>query len=367
MEVKNVAIGLLKPYAKNAKKHPDEQVDKIARSIKEFGFKQPIVVDKKNVVIIGHGRLLAAKRLGLLEVPVVVADDLTPEQVNALRLADNKVAESPWDDALVFEELQDITLDMEQFGFSIDDFIPKDDDGDSDEEDDDFDDDTPDAMAHNVFENQELRRFPYTNYYGAPEMAATQTVGDKLLRFRDYFAVEDRSEYIAHFYYDDYKFIQAWRNPDKYLERLREFKAVISPDFSLYTDFPRALQILSHYRRQWCGAYWQEQGIDVIPDVVWGDEESFNYCFEGLPVGGTVAVSSVGVKNDAEWNGKEANVFKAGFDEMMRRLKPKAIIWYGDKIEGCEGNIIYCPSYYAERRAALNEKAREKDNGQRQE
>ena len=360
MEVKNVAIGLLKPYAKNAKKHPDEQVDKIARSIKEFGFKQPIVVDKKNVVIIGHGRLLAAKRLGLLEVPVVVADDLTPEQVNALRLADNKVAESPWDDALVFEELQDITLDMEQFGFDFADFLPKDDEKDEDEDEDDFDDDMPDAAKHNVFENQEIRRFPYTNYYGIPDMLPTKTVGSKFLRFRDYFSIEDRSEYIAHFFYDDYKFIQAWRLPDKYVPRLREFKAVIAPDFSLYTDFPRALQILSCYRRQWCGAYWQEQGIDVIANARWGDKETYNFCFDGMPKGGTIAVSSVGVTTDAEWNGKEDNIWLDGYKEMLDRLYPKTVLWYGSKIEGCEGNIIYIPSFYDEKRERLNEMSKNK-------
>lgn len=82
------------PYSKNAKRHPAEQVRLIANSIREFGFQQPIVVDKHNVVIIGHGRLLAAKRLKIAEVPVVIADELTEDQIKALRLADNKVGES---------------------------------------------------------------------------------------------------------------------------------------------------------------------------------------------------------------------------------------------------------------------------------
>ena len=112
-------------------------------------------------------------------------------------------------------------------------------------------------------------QFPIDNKYGFPEMEATDTTGDKMCRFMDWKEVDNPKDYIAHFYYDDYKFMQAWRNPNKYIEQLRKFKAVVSPDFSLYTDFPKALQILSCYRRQWVGAYWQMMGLDVIPDVVW--------------------------------------------------------------------------------------------------
>lgn len=110
----------LKPYDKNAKEHPKKQVDAIARSIQEFGFNQPIVVDKDNVIIVGHGRLLAGKKLGLTEVPVMKLSNLTPEQVNAYRLADNKLNESDWDMKLVVEELRELDsagFDIEVTGF----------------------------------------------------------------------------------------------------------------------------------------------------------------------------------------------------------------------------------------------------------
>lgn len=111
--------GELTPYAANAKKHPDDQVQHIANSIKEFGFRQPIVVDADNVVVIGHGRLLAAKKLGLDAVPVVRADDLTEAQIKALRLADNKTNESEWDFLSLEAELAELELDfdMSDFGF----------------------------------------------------------------------------------------------------------------------------------------------------------------------------------------------------------------------------------------------------------
>lgn len=118
MEIKMRHVCKLKPYRKNAKKHPPEQVERIANSIREFGFQQPLVIDTEGVIVIGHGRFEAAKKLGLDEVPCLIADDLTDEQIKALRLADNKVAESEWDIDLLDESLAEILdVDMEQFGF----------------------------------------------------------------------------------------------------------------------------------------------------------------------------------------------------------------------------------------------------------
>lgn len=350
MNVENIKVKDLIPYANNAKKHPDNQVEYIANSIKEFGFKIPVIVDKNNVLIAGHGRLMAAKKLKLTEVPCVRADDLTEEQIKAFRLADNKVAESEWDFDILADELDTIfELDMDDFGFGEAD----DSSLDKLEPDDDEDDRDP-SCQHNVFENQELMQFPCVGKYGIPVMEKTDTTGDKMLRFMDWKEVENPEDYIAHFYYDDYKFMAAWRDPNKFLDKLKQFKAIVSPDFSLYTDFPVALQILSCYRRQWCGAYWQHMGLDVIPDVVWGKKESYEFCFDGIPEGGTVAVSTVGVKNDKTWNDEVGSLFRDGYNEMMKRLCPSTILFYGDMIEGLEGNIIRIPSYYEERRKILN-------------
>ena len=104
----------------NPKKHPEEQIKKIASSILEFGFKVPIIVDKNYTIIAGHGRYEAAKRIGLKEVPVIVADDLSPAQVRAFRIADNKVAESDWDlETLAAElaQLKEIDYNLELTGF----------------------------------------------------------------------------------------------------------------------------------------------------------------------------------------------------------------------------------------------------------
>lgn len=112
----------LKPYKKNAKKHSKEQVEQIANSIKEFGFTQPVIIDKHNSVVAGHGRILGAKKAGLKQVPTVCLEDLTEEQIKAYRLVDNKLNESEWEYSLLDEELENLTedIDMEVFGFSID-------------------------------------------------------------------------------------------------------------------------------------------------------------------------------------------------------------------------------------------------------
>lgn len=104
----------LTPYANNAKIHDAKQVEKIAKSITEFGWRgNPIVVDREGVIIAGHGRRLAALKLGLAEVPVIVASDLTEDQIKALRLADNRVALSDYDSDLLQSELADIDFDLE--------------------------------------------------------------------------------------------------------------------------------------------------------------------------------------------------------------------------------------------------------------
>ena len=120
MDIKNIAVKDLIPYEKNTKKHDDVQINNVAESIKQYGFVQPIVIDKNNVVVIGHCRLLAAKKLKMQEVPCVCVEDLTEEQVKALRIVDNKSNESPWDFDFLTDELAEISLDGFDFDFGID-------------------------------------------------------------------------------------------------------------------------------------------------------------------------------------------------------------------------------------------------------
>lgn len=117
MEIVSKKISEIKPYERNPRKN-DEAVQYVANSIKEFGFKVPIVIDKNGIIVAGHTRYRAAKQLGYSEVPCIIADDLTEDQVKAFRLADNKVSEfAKWDNKLLDFELFDIDMDMSDFGF----------------------------------------------------------------------------------------------------------------------------------------------------------------------------------------------------------------------------------------------------------
>lgn len=119
MEIKMMKTSELIPYINNPRNN-DQAVDAVASSINNFGFKVPIVVDGDNEIVNGHTRLKAAKKLGLTEVPVIVADDLTEEQIRAFRLADNKVSElAEWDMDALKVEMEQITMNMQQFGFDV--------------------------------------------------------------------------------------------------------------------------------------------------------------------------------------------------------------------------------------------------------
>ena len=123
MDVKNIPIGEIVPYARNAKKHNKRQIDNVAESIRQYGFVQPVVIDREGVIVIGHCRVLAAKKLGMQAVPCVCVDDLTPEQVNALRVVDNKSAEdgAAWDLDMLSMELPQIDLSAFDFDWGFQD------------------------------------------------------------------------------------------------------------------------------------------------------------------------------------------------------------------------------------------------------
>jgi ParB/RepB/Spo0J family partition protein len=120
MKIEYKKIGDLKPYARNPRKN-DDAVDYVANSIKEFGFIVPVVIDNKNVIVAGHTRYKAAKKLEIEDIPCIIASDLTEKQINAFRLADNRVSEiATWDDDLLKEEMKNVLdMDLDIYGFDI--------------------------------------------------------------------------------------------------------------------------------------------------------------------------------------------------------------------------------------------------------
>ena len=332
----------IQPYEKNPRRN-DEAVQYVAESIRVFGWKQPIVIDRNNIVIAGHTRLKAAKKLGLTKVPCVVADDLTDEQVKAYRLADNKVSEAAeWDYGLLFEELDDlIDFDMSAFGFGF-----------ADDESDD-DDEPGETEKHNERERTmdaynlgEYDEFHTEGFYQMPVIDPVDHIPGDLIGFNYALTATDKTSGI-HFYVDDYQFERVWNQPQFYLEKLSEFDCILTPDFSLYTEMPIAMKIWNTYRSRLIGQMAQRLGMIVIPTVSWCEEETFSFCFDGLPKRSTLSISTIGVKQE-EYN---FGLWKDGVDEMIKRLQPRTLLIYGGRVDYDFGNIktVYFENKVTER------------------
>lgn len=140
-------------------------------------------------------------------------------------------------------------------------------------------------------------------------------------------------EKIVHFFLDDYKFEAIWNNPDDRIKRLSKYKAVLSPQFSVYAEMPLCVKIHQTFKNRWCGAYLQSKGLKVIPSLAWGEPDTYWFCFDGIERGSVVAVSTVGVR-------KEKDLFLSGYKEMLRKINPSAIICYGKAFDEMNGNIV---------------------------
>lgn len=190
------------------------------------------------------------------------------------------------------------------------------------------------------YENSTRAIFQGAGEYDIPIIEPTKITENNFIGFNEVLSSKQNNCGV-HFFLDDYQFQRLWNTPDRYIEKLQNFNCVLSPDFSLYTDYPTALQIYNHYRKHWIGAYLQLYGIEVIPTICWSDEKSFEWCFDGEPIGGTVAVSSVGTQK----NKIAKELFLKGYKEMIERLQPETIIFYGRVPEECEENIINIKSF----------------------
>lgn len=366
MDVIEMNVSDLIPYDKNPR-HNEESIDYVANSIKEFGFKVPIVVDKDNVIVAGHTRLLASKKLGIKKVPCIIADDLTPEQIKAYRLADNKVSEkSTWDLDLLSLELDEIKdIDMSDFDFDLGDFevhnVFSDDETDESqdtEEDDDgyYGDAREMTYKKNNFDVYDDTRV--AGFFDIPVIYPEYHIPKDLISF-NYVLTSNEFDKGVHFFIDDYQFERVWNKPDYYIEKLKQFDCVFTPDFSLYTDMPMALKLWNVYRSRMFGQMMQDAGIKVIPTLQWSQEGTFKFCFDGLPKHSVVAVSTIGVKVDKA----KTAIWRSGMDEAIRRLQPQAIIVYGGKIDYDFGKIktIYIENKNTERMSNAGKVASEQD------
>ena len=187
------------------------------------------------------------------------------------------------------------------------------------------------------FENLDKFTFPGVGKYGIPQIEPVKAYPHgEFIPVNYHYTAKDQASKIVHFFVDDYQFIRYWNTPDKYIPKLLQFAAVCAPDFSTYTDMPLAMQIYNHYRKHWIGVYLQEYGCKVIPTISWSTPDSYEWCFDGEPEGGTVAVSSVGCMNGK----KKKELFLSGYNAMIEKLHPESIVFYGKVPEECKGNIV---------------------------
>ncbi len=201
-------------------------------------------------------------------------------------------------------------------------------------------------------------RFPANNRWGIPQLTPVtkQHLPDTLIAYG--YRARPKEPFKApatHFFLDDYRFESVWRFPRKTLPKARKYPFVLTPDFSLYRDWPLAAQLWNVYRSRWCGAFWQRQGLWVIPTVSWSSADSYPFCFLGIPKGSVVAVSAVGVK----WRTDllEHALFVKGFQEMLRQIEPVSVIAYGSLPPICNEltAVIHRPTRWDKRRKEITQ------------
>lgn len=192
--------------------------------------------------------------------------------------------------------------------------------------------------------NLELGLFSLDGPFDIPRLVPAH-LNDRIpwIPFNSVMSDRRKEAHGVHFFIDDYLFQRAWNDPCRYAHLLSGYQAVMTPDFSMFTDYPVAVQLYNHWRKHQLGAYWQSLGLTVIPSICWSDHDSYAWCFDGEPVGGTVAVSSVGTQK----NPLARTLFLDGYAEMMRRLQPEKIIFFGDVPAGCTGCIEHHNAYHA--------------------
>ena len=179
---------------------------------------------------------------------------------------------------------------------------------------------------YDVFRAFLVENADYEGYIELPVLKTSSRIPEKVIVFSKAMAKSwtDFDCWVI-FYEHDKKFERLWNNPKRYLKRLKKFKGVISPDFSLYRNMPLVMQMWNTYRGRAIANWMQTNGIEVIPNVRWNDERTYEFCFDGIESNGTIAVDTHGYIRHAA----DKEYFKKGRAELVKRLSPKDIIVYG--------------------------------------
>lgn len=332
LKIEYIDVDKLSHYANNSKIHTKEQIEHIANSIKEFGFNDPLgIAGEDNIVLEGNGRVEAAKLLGLKSLPCVRLDHMSKEEQEAYVIAHNATnLETSFDLKILNKELdnlknfnfQDLGLEKQLLSLqNIDDEFYK-------------------TFLKEQTKSLVRNEFVVRGNYDLP-LIRKQNIDINKIKLMSYsnarYQDNRNKSKTIHFFIHDYRFEHVYSNPIMSIDKLKQYYCLLSPDFSLYTDMPLLLQMYSSFKNRWCGAFWQAQGLNVIPSISWSEERSFDFCFDGIENGSIVAISTHG-------NNKTKEKFLNGYMKMLEKINPSAIICYGKPFpEMLKDNLIVFP------------------------
>lgn len=197
--------------------------------------------------------------------------------------------------------------------------------------------------------------YPLTPVNGMPIIQLNQQPLpqiEKMLSFHDIRCHDETAKitaYLVHFFKNDkcFDFLYDDKNEKRDMERMKklaQYSAVCTPDFSVYPEMSITLQKMQIFKSRWCGAHWQDYGLNVVPTITWSDKASYTFCFEGIQQHSTVAVSTVGCR-------KNKRLFLDGYNRMLEEIEPEMVICYGTPFNEMDGEII-CFPYSAFRKKA---------------
>lgn len=192
--------------------------------------------------------------------------------------------------------------------------------------------------------------------YGIPEILPDPevTLGTALIGF-NYSQSTAHYDRTLHFFLNDYLFERVWNQPSRYFRELARYHSVITPNFSMYSDYPKAFLLYNVWRQRVLGRWWQEEGVRVIPSVNWADERSYEYCFIGIPENVPLAITNLGAVQNVETR----KLWLKGYEEMLKRLSPSKVWIYGhnhhvgEDVAKLGGNVVWLEYEWREGRKEI--------------
>ena len=340
------SIEELKFDDKNFNKHTEYGMSLLEKSLHEFGAGRSVLVDKNNKIIAGNGIVESAINAGITDIKIVETEgrelvavkrtdiDLDTKRGRRMAFADNATASADleWDEDTIKSELTED--ETKEWGVDVA------------------------WEPEPLFKNNErgrtfakynldlFRKDSASGKWQIPCLKKETFVPSGLLGF-NYAKSATEFNNTIHFFLDDYQFERLWDAPESYVALLANFEAVLTPDFSLYSTMPLAVQLWNTYRSRLLGQFFQNAGIRVVPTISWSNAESFEFCFDGVEKGSTIAVSTVGVLKNPE----SRELFELGFREAIKRLEPSTVVAYGNKInlESGDANVVWFSNKTIER------------------